>query len=73
MAKNQSPWAFYSGINPPEPFSFEIFGKTFSNQILVEQGKVQLFLGKPGHFSEKKTQKSETRYGILKYFFCNLE
>jgi hypothetical protein len=39
-----------------------------SNQILVEQGKVQLLLEKPCHFSEKKSQKSGQRSGILKYF-----
>jgi hypothetical protein len=37
--------------------NFGIFGKSFSNQILVEQGKVQLLLEKPCHFSEKKSQK----------------
>jgi hypothetical protein len=45
--------------NRPEPFSFEIFGKSFSNQILVEQGNVQLLLEKPYHFSEKKSQQSK--------------
>jgi hypothetical protein len=40
-----------------------------SNQILVEQGKVQLLLEKPFHFSEKKSQKSGIRSGILKYCF----
>jgi hypothetical protein len=34
-----------------EQFSFGIFGKKNSNQILV-------LLGKPCHFSEKKSQKS---------------
>jgi hypothetical protein len=45
--------SIHNGFNHPEPFSFGIFGKSFSNQILVEQGKVQLLLEKPCHFSEK--------------------
>jgi hypothetical protein len=57
MVKNQSSLVFYNGFNPPEPFSIEIFGKSFSNQILVEQRKVQLLLEKPCHFSEKKKIK----------------
>jgi hypothetical protein len=42
MVKIHSPWAFSYSFNLPEPFSFGIFGKSFSNQILVEQGKVQV-------------------------------
>jgi hypothetical protein len=55
MAKNQSLLAFSDGSNLREPYSFEIFGKSFFYQNLVEQGKVQLLLEKPCHF--------------LKYFF----
>jgi hypothetical protein len=47
MAKNQSFSAFSDGSNLPEPFSFEIFEKSFFYQNLVEQGKVQLLLEKP--------------------------
>jgi hypothetical protein len=68
MVKNQSPWAFYNGFNPLEPFSFEIFGKYFSNQILVEQGKILLLLEKPSI-----SQKSGIRFEFLKYFLYNLE
>jgi hypothetical protein len=56
MAKNQS-LSFSDGSNLPEPFSFEICGKSFFYQNLVEQGKVQLLLEKPCHFSEKKCSK----------------
>jgi hypothetical protein len=56
-------------LNPPEPFSFGILGKSFSNQILVEQGKVQLLLKNRAIFQKKITQKSGIRSGILKYFF----
>jgi hypothetical protein len=59
MAKNQSLLAFSDGSNLPEPFSFEIFGKSFFYQTLVEQGKVQLLLEKPCHFSEKKLLKNQ--------------
>jgi hypothetical protein len=57
--QNQSSWAFYKGSNSPEPFSIGIFGKSFSSQILVKQGKVQLLLKKPCHFSEKKFKNQE--------------
>jgi hypothetical protein len=68
MAKNQSLLAFSDGSNLFEPFSFEIFGKSFFYQNLVEEGKVQLLLEKPCHFSEKKiAQKSGISF--LKYFF----
>jgi hypothetical protein len=74
MVKIHSPWAFSHSLNLPEPISFGIFVKSFFNQILVEQRKVQLLLKKPCHFSEKNyTQKSGIRSGILKYFFYNLE
>jgi hypothetical protein len=70
MVKIRSPWAFPNSFNLLEPFSCGIFVKSFFNQILVEQGKVQLLLKKPCHFSEKKiNQKSGIRFGILKYFF----
>jgi hypothetical protein len=32
--------SIFHGLNPTELFSFRIFGKKISNQILVEQGKV---------------------------------
>jgi hypothetical protein len=54
MVKNQFSRAFYNGFNSLETYSFGIWGKIFSNQILVEQRKVQLFLEKPCHFSEQK-------------------
>jgi hypothetical protein len=69
MAKNQFLLAFSDGSNLPEPYSFEIFGKSFFYQNLVEQGKVQLLLKKPFHFSEKIVQKSGISSGFLKYFF----
>jgi hypothetical protein len=47
MVKIHSPWAFSNIFNLPEPFPFGIFVKSFFNQILVEQGKVQLLLKKP--------------------------
>jgi hypothetical protein len=50
-------------------FLLEFLEKKNSNQILVEQGKVQLLLEKPSHFSEKKSQKSGIRSGILIFFF----
>jgi hypothetical protein len=50
MAKNQSLLAFSDGSNLPEPFSLEIFEKSFFYQNLVELGKVQLLLEKPCHF-----------------------
>jgi hypothetical protein len=69
MVKNQSPWAFSYSFNPPEPFSFGILGKSFSNQILVEQEKVQLLLEKPCHFSEFFFLKNQDlRSGILIFF-----
>jgi hypothetical protein len=61
---SQWAWKFYNGLNPLEPFSFGIFGKSFSTQILVEQGKVQLLLEKSWPFFRKKSQ-------IV--FFWNLE
>jgi hypothetical protein len=68
MDKIRSSWAFPNSFNLPEPFPFRIFVKSFFNQILVEQRKVQLLLKKPCHFSEKNTQKS----GILNFFFTIL-
>jgi hypothetical protein len=65
MDKIRSPWAFPNSFNLSEPFPFGIFVKSFFNQILVEQGKVQLLLKKPCHFSEKN-QKSGKRSEILK-------
>jgi hypothetical protein len=65
--------AFSDGSKLPEPFSFEIFGKSFFYQNLVEQEKVQLLLEKPCHFSEKNAQKSGISSGYLKYFFYNLK
>jgi hypothetical protein len=59
----------WSKINLLEHFLLE----NLYNQILVEQGKVQLFLEKLCHFSEKKSQKSGIRSGILKYFFAILK
>jgi hypothetical protein len=48
-----------------KPFSFRILGKSFSNQISVEQGKIQLLLEIPCHFSEKKiSQKSKKNYNL---------
>jgi hypothetical protein len=44
-------------FNLPGSFPFEIFVKSFFNQILVEQGKVKLLLKKPCHFSEKNYSK----------------
>jgi hypothetical protein len=49
-------------------FLSKFLEKKNSDQILVEQGKVQLLLEKPCHFSEKKSQKSGKRSGIWKYF-----
>jgi hypothetical protein len=43
-------------LNPPEP-PFGILEKSFSHQTLVEQGKVQLLLKKPCHFSAKNYSK----------------
>jgi hypothetical protein len=60
--------SFYNGFNPYEPFSFRIFGKSFFNQILVEQGKKQLLLETLPFFLEKIPQKSGIRSGFLKYF-----
>jgi hypothetical protein len=59
MAKNQSVLAFSDGSNFPEPYSFEVFGKSFFYQNLVEQGKVQLLPEKPCHFLEKKLLKNQ--------------
>jgi hypothetical protein len=59
MVKIRSPWAFPNSFNLPEPFSIGIFIKSFINQILVEQGKVQLLLKKPRHFSEKKLLENQ--------------
>jgi hypothetical protein len=57
MDEFRSPWAFPNSFNLPEPFTFGIFVKSFFNQILVEQGKGQLLLKKPCHFSEKNYSK----------------
>jgi hypothetical protein len=69
MVKIRSPWAFSNSFNLPEPFPFGIFVKSFSNQILVEQGKVQLLLKNRAIFQKKNTQKSGIRSGILIFFF----
>jgi hypothetical protein len=69
MAKNQSLSAFSDGSNFPEPFSFEIFGKSFFYQNLVEQGKVQLLLKNPCHFSEKNCSKIRNKLWIFEIFF----
>jgi hypothetical protein len=66
MVKIRFPWAFPNSFNLLKPFPFGIFVKSFFNQILVQQGKFQLLLKKPCHFSEKKTQKSGLRSGFLK-------
>jgi hypothetical protein len=50
MVKIHSPWAFPNSFNLSETLSFEIFVKSFFNQILIEQGKVQL--------SNNKVQKT---------------
>jgi hypothetical protein len=57
MVKIHFPWAFSYIFNLPEPFPFGIFVKSFFNQILVEQRKVQLLLKKPCHFPEKNYSK----------------
>jgi hypothetical protein len=57
MPKNQTLLAFSDGSNLPEPFSLEIFGKSFFYQNLEEQGKVQLLLEIPCNFSEKNCSK----------------
>jgi hypothetical protein len=59
MAKNQSLLAFSDGSNFLEAYSFEIFGKSFFYQNLVEQGNVQLLPKKPCHFLEKKLLKHQ--------------
>jgi hypothetical protein len=70
MVKIRSPWAFPNSFNLPEPFPFGIFVKTFFNQILVEQGKVQLLLKKPCHFSEKNYSKiGNTLWNFEIFFF----
>jgi hypothetical protein len=53
-------------------FFFVIFGKSFSNQILVEQGKVKFLLEKPCHFQNFFSQKSGISSGILIFFFAIL-
>jgi hypothetical protein len=58
-----------NGFNPLEPFSFGIFGKSSSNQILVEQGKVKLLLEKPCHFSENKFSKIRNTLWNFEIFF----
>jgi hypothetical protein len=73
MAKNQFLLAFSVGSNLPEPFSFKIFGKSFFYQNLVEQGKVQLLLKKPCHFSKKHCSKIRNKLWIFEIFFYNLE
>jgi hypothetical protein len=74
MVKIRSPWAFPNSFNLPEPFPFGIFVKSFFNQILVEQGKVQLLLKKPCHFSEKNYSKiRNTLWNFEIFFFYNLE
>jgi hypothetical protein len=72
MVKNQSLLAFSDGSNLPEPFSFEIFGKSFFYQNLVGQGKVLLLLEKPCHFSEKNCSKIRNKLWIFKIFFLTI-
>jgi hypothetical protein len=52
MVKNQSLRAFYNSFSPSETFIFGIFRKSFSNQILVEQGEDQLLLEKSKKISK---------------------
>jgi hypothetical protein len=52
-------FAHCNGFNLPETFSFEIFGKSFSNKILKEQRKFQQLLEKPCRFSEKYLKNQE--------------
>jgi hypothetical protein len=61
MIKINSPQAFSYSSNLLEPFPFGFFVKTFFNQILVEQRKVQLLLKKPCHFSEKNYSNFEKK------------
>jgi hypothetical protein len=72
MIKIRSPWAFPNSLNLPEPFPIGIFVKSFFNQILVEQGKVQHLLKNRAIFQEKITQKSGIRSGFLNIFFTIL-
>jgi hypothetical protein len=69
MVKILSPWPFPYSFNLPESFPFEIFVKSFFNQILVEQGKVQLLLKKPCHFSEKNYSKIRNTLWNFEIFF----
>jgi hypothetical protein len=64
MVKIHSPWAFSFSFNLPEPFPFGIFVKSFFNQILVEQKKVQLLLKKPCNFSEKNYLLKNQEYAL---------
>jgi hypothetical protein len=69
MVKKRSPWAFPNSFNLPEPFRFEVFVKSFFNQILVEPGKVQLLLKKPCHFSEENCSKIRNTLWNFEIFF----
>jgi hypothetical protein len=69
MDKIRSPWAFPNSSNLSEPFPFEIFVKSFFNQILVGQGKVQLLLKKPCHFSETNYSKIRNTLWNFEIFF----
>jgi hypothetical protein len=72
MVKIRSPWAFPNSFNLSEPFPFGIFVKSFFNKILVEQGKVQLLLKKPCHFSEKNYSKIRNTLWISEIFFFTI-
>jgi hypothetical protein len=59
MVKIHSPWAFPYSSNLPEPLPFRIFVKSFFNQILVEQRKVQLLLKNRAIFQKKILKNQE--------------
>jgi hypothetical protein len=72
MVKIRSPWAFLNSFNLPEPFTFGIFVKTFFQSNFGRTSSTFAQKNVP-FFRKKITRKSGIRFGILKYFFYNLE
>jgi hypothetical protein len=69
MAKNQFLMAFSDGSNLSEPYSFEIFGKSFFYQNSVEQGT---FARKTVPFFRKNWSKIRNKLWIFKIFFFTI-